>query len=122
MKLIVAGTRHFVLDPNFIELCLRFHMIKDNVIEVVSGGGGGVDWAGEEFSIDYLDKEAKSFPADWTMGVGAGPTRNKKMADYGDALLLIWDGKSSGSADMKSHMLRLKKPIYEVVLKDPKVD
>ena len=49
-------------------------------------------------------------------GKAAGHVRNKKMAEYGDALLLIWDGKSKGSANMKKEMQKLNKPIYEVTL------
>ena len=62
----------------------------------------------------------KIFEADWEMyGNRAGPIRNNKMTVYSDALLLIWDGESRGSAHMKSAMLKLKKPIYEVVFKKP---
>jgi hypothetical protein len=39
------------------------------------------------------------------------------MAEYADALLLIWDGESKGSLNMKQRMIGLKKPVYEVVLK-----
>lgn len=38
------------------------------------------------------------------------------MAEYGDALLLIWDGKSRGNASMKKEMQKQNKPIFEVVL------
>jgi len=58
------------------------------------------------------------FPADWdTHGRAAGPIRNKQMAEYGDALLLIWDGESRGSANMKSNMKKLGKPVYEIIIK-----
>jgi hypothetical protein len=119
MKLIVAGSRHFILGPDYIDLMLKFHALSDKVTEIVSGNAEGTDWAGEQYSIEYMDKDAKTFPADWTAGHIAGPMRNKKMAEYADALLLIWDGKSPGSMDMKTQMLRLKKPIYEVIIKDP---
>ncbi len=38
------------------------------------------------------------------------------MALYGDALLLIWDGKSRGSTSMRNEMKKLDKPVYEVIL------
>jgi hypothetical protein len=119
MKLLIAGSRHIILEPDYIELTLSTFGIIHDVEEIVSGGNGGVDWAGEEFCLEYLNDEATVFPADWTQGHLAGPARNKKMAEYADAMLIIWDGKSPGSANMKSQMLAAKKPIYEVVLKGP---
>ena len=117
MKLITAGSRHLRLEPEFIEIALNSFGIRDQIEEIISGGAEGVDWAGEEFAIDFLDKEAKVFQAEWLNGVQAGHVRNKKMAEVGDALLIIWDGRSSGSADMKTEMLKLRKPIYEIILK-----
>ena len=119
MKLIIAGSRHIKLEAAYIDLTLNSLGIRDEVKEIISGGAEGVDWAGEEFSIDYLDQEAKVFQADWLQGHSAGPARNKVMAAYGDAVLLIWDGRSPGSANMKLEMLKLKKPIYEVLIKAP---
>ncbi len=35
------------------------------------------------------------FAADWNKyGKKAGPVRNRKMADYAEALIAVWDGKS----------------------------
>lgn len=91
------------------------------VKEIVSGGARGVDLAGESLALE-THVPVKRFPAEWDKhGKGAGPIRNKQMAEYADALLLIWDGKSRGSANMKSEMQRLKKPIYEVVFNAPSV-
>lgn len=87
------------------------------VTEIVSGGAKGIDSVGEEFANDSHIL-VNRFDADWEKhGKAAGPIRNKKMAEYADALLLIWDGKSKGSANMKKEMLLLNKPIYEVILK-----
>jgi hypothetical protein len=45
----------------------------------------------------------KSFPADWRLyGRSAGMIRNRQMANYADALLAIWDGRSPGTANMIS--------------------
>jgi hypothetical protein len=47
------------------------------------------------------DIPVKYFPANWeAYGPKAGPLRNQEMANYADALILIWDGQSPGSRDM----------------------
>ena len=85
--------------------------------EVVSGGAKGVDSV-VPLLRKYVGVHYKEFLADWdTHGKPAGHIRNKQMADYGDALLLIWDGESKGSKNMKENMQRLGKPVYEVIMK-----
>lgn len=91
------------------------------ISQVVCGKAKGIDSSGEEFANVYLSDKPdylKEFPAEWEKYQGrAGPIRNSKMAVYADALLLIWDGKSTGSAHMKSAMIALKKPIYEIIIR-----
>lgn len=123
MKLIIAGSRHLELNYDFLEGLKDFVGESGNPIyEVISGGcPTGID----KLAKDYFDCETfegvvnyKEFPADWNKyGKSAGPIRNKQMAEYGDALLLIWDGESNGSKNMKKEMLKFNKPIYEVILK-----
>lgn len=129
MKLIIAGSRTITLSPEAIIDFLRIYKIKP--LEIVSGEAKGIDESGKNFY--YSEKKAsfgcnglnhervsflKGFPADWnTHGKAAGPIRNRQMAEYADALLLIWDGKSRGSANMKKEMEKLGKPIYEVIIK-----
>ena len=132
MKLIIAGSRNLEVTTGFIyEIIDKFQI---NPSEIVSGGARGIDRCGENFlhfwnqnfkdpsamvsSYKSQQKSLKVFEADWeTHGKAAGPIRNKEMAEYGDALLLIWDGESRGSANMKEQMQKLNKPIYEVVVK-----
>ncbi len=95
--------------------------------EIVSGGASGIDASAKALTLDYCatDYMAKKllgkyreFTANWIEhGKAAGPIRNRQMAEYADVLLLIWDGKSKGSANMKKEMQKLKKPIYEVILR-----
>lgn len=121
MRLIIAGSRHIEVSSIYIEETLETFGIKaKDIEEVVSGNAPGIDYSGEEFSIDCLNKEAKGFPADWSRGSIAGNDRNIQMAEYADALLLIWDGKSDGSADIKTEMMKRRKPIYELILRAPK--
>lgn len=118
MKIIIAGSRTLQIFEEGIYSLLCAHKIHRNqYTEVVSGGAGGIDKCGEFFAT-YYNVDLKRFPADWdTHGKAAGVIRNKQMAEYADALLLIWDGKSRGSANMKKEMEKLGKPIYEVIIK-----
>jgi hypothetical protein len=118
MRLVIAGSRELLVDSDFVDQCVKHFRLK--VKEVVSGSGGFVDEAGEEWSSLFLEKEPKVFQANWKNdGNAAGPIRNKRMAEYGDALLLIWSGTSKGSLSMKKEMMKLGKPVYEIILKSP---
>lgn len=125
MRLIIAGSRNIRPSVSFLDGVIYDLLSKETVTEVVSGGCKGVDEMGEYWAKNlnhdmYLQLEipVKKFLPNWDLhGKAAGPLRNKEMADYGDALLLIWDGESRGSLSMKKEMLKLEKPIYEVILK-----
>jgi len=117
LRLIIAGSRTISEGQAYTE-CVAFYLEQESYpTEVISGGARGVDTGGELFA--QVNKiPVKLFPADWDIhGRAAGPIRNKQMAEYGDALLLIWDGKSKGSASMKREMEKLNKPVYEVIVK-----
>lgn len=118
MKLIIAGSRTLNFGCDEIIKALSFYRIyAPHLTEIISGGAKGIDRAGEYYA-KRITLPLKMFPADWDKhGKAAGHIRNKEMADYADALLLIWDGTSSGSKNMKEQMLKLNKPIYEIVLK-----
>lgn len=128
MKLIIAGSRTINPSVIFVDSIICNNDLK--VTEIISGTAGGVDRAGERYAIQYNEMGIRyhnptvnnlkltKFPADWEkFGKAAGHIRNKQMADYADALLLIWDGTSSGSKNMKETMLKLGKPVYEVILR-----
>lgn len=118
MKLIIAGTRSFDLRADFIRELVDIFNLKPTLI--FSGGASGVDRSGEWYAENIANRPFKIIMADWkNHGKAAGPIRNKRMAEYADALLLIWDGESRGSKNMKEEMMKLKKPIYEVILREP---
>ena len=65
-----------------------------------SNGWRGVDSMGEEWAKSK-SIPVRRFPADWDgLGKAAGFIRNAEMADYADALIAVWDGKSRGTANM----------------------
>lgn len=114
MKLIIAGSRTVQASQlEIFELITHYGL---HPTEIVSGTANGIDKCGENFALKaYLP--IKRFPADWDQyGKSAGHKRNAQMAEYADALLLIWDGSSRGSADMKSIMQKMGKPVYEAVV------
>lgn len=56
-------------------------------------------------------------PADWDrLGKKAGMVRNAQMADYADAAIVFWDGKSNGTANMISNMKMRDKPCHVIRL------
>lgn len=114
MKLIIAGSRTISLSEDQITGLLNNTDVPE-VLEVVCGMANGMDLSGKAWAENY-NLIVTKFPADWDKhGRAAGHIRNKQMAEYADALLLVWDGKSRGSKNMKENMQKLNKPIYEVI-------
>jgi predicted Rossmann fold nucleotide-binding protein DprA/Smf involved in DNA uptake len=112
MKVIVAGSRDIT---DYSILRLTFSVIESgfNITEVVSGTARGIDTLGEEWANQGNIPVAR-FPADWKKhGKAAGPIRNKQMAEYADAAIVIHNG-SRGSLNMIETMKKLNKPVYEV--------
>ena len=117
MKLVIAGSRTLHPPINYLKSVLVKLGLIEKVAEIVSGGASGVDHQAELFATN-INLPIRVFEADWDRnGKAAGPIRNRKMAEYGDALLLIWDGESRGSRSMKTEMQRLNKPVFEIVVK-----
>ena len=99
MKVIIAGSRG-ITSIYHLRRALQESGFFWSITEVVSGTARGVDKLGEEWAIEK-GIPIKRFPADWdTHGKRAGYLRNAEMADYADALLALWDGKSRGTKHM----------------------
>lgn len=109
MKVIIAGTRD-VKDYKLVVDTIQ--KSGYNITEVVSGCATGVDWLGEQWARTN-NIPIKEMPAEWSRyGNSAGPHRNRAMAEYADAAIIIWDGKSRGTRNMIENMIRRKKPYY----------
>jgi len=106
MRTIIAGSRNVTCYQTVLKAirkAVEFSQIRPTCI--ISGGANGVDKLGEKFSKEF------GFPleihkAEWDKyGKRAGYIRNEEMAKVSDALIAIWDGKSSGT----QHMINLAK-------------
>jgi hypothetical protein len=116
MKIIIAGSRDLTVTVDVIRAELE--RAGWAVSEVVSGGAKGMDLCGEDFAR-YYQHAMRRFPADWTSySKAAGSIRNKEMADYADAaLVLCREQPAPGSANMAAWMLALEKPVRVVLVK-----
>lgn len=111
MRVIIAGCRHIEAS------CSRIQEIVDasgfKVTELVCGMANGVDNSGLIWARHYADIPVIEFPADWhKYGKAAGPIRNTHMAEYADALIVVWDGKSRGTLNMIECVRKLSKPYF----------
>ncbi len=109
MKVIIAGTRN-VKDYTLVYKTIEESGWKDRITEVVSGCATGVDSLGEQWAR-LNNVPVKEMPANWNAhGSSAGPQRNRAMAEYADAAIIVWDGQSRGTRNMIENMIRRKKP------------
>lgn len=100
MKVIIAGSRTITKYKYVVD---AINKAKNNdiiVSEVVSGEARGVDTLGEQYAKEN-NLPISKHPALWDLhGKSAGYIRNVQMAEYADALICVWDGKSKGSKHM----------------------
>lgn len=108
MRTIIAGSRS-ITDFGIVSRAVVASGFEISC--VICGCARGVDSLGERWALEN-NIPVERFPADWRrFGRSAGIIRNRQMAQRADALVLIWDGYSSGSADMlrtaQAHGLRV---------------
>ena len=117
MKLIVAGSRT-ITDYEWV--CEAIMLSRFSPInEIVSGGAAGVDLLGEKFARLH-GIPVRQFKPDWEgLGKKAGMVRNTEMAKYADALVAIWDGQSTGTANMIIQAVTRRLKVHVVTLHEP---
>lgn len=116
LKLIVAGGREFKDYQRLsAEIFAYAEGVGDNVgVSLVSGMARGADALGYRFAKEHNVK-VYEFPADWNKyGKRAGYLRNAEMAQFADALMAFWDGKSRGTKHMIDYMTQMGKPVVVV--------
>ena len=118
-KIVIAGCRdynNYEEAKLYIDFCLS-DILKENNIVIVSGCASGADAIGEQYAKENGFKVEK-YPVDWERyGRGAGPRRNKQMAEVCDCVICFWDGKSKGTKSMISYAKEYGKPIRIKMIK-----
>jgi hypothetical protein len=136
---IIAGSRSFT-DIALVRAAVRASGWQSGIMLIISGGAAGIDRLAER----YADEQAiakKIMPADWSnisvpgaivrrnsrglYNAAAGMQRNELMATTAivearhqgceGGLILVWDGKSSGSANMQQVALRHHLRLFEYI-------
>ncbi len=110
MKVIIAGSRE--IEAINVDEAMSASGFKGSIDEVVSGGSGFVNIAGEAWaSLSRIP--VKVFHANRDrFGKGADLNRNEQMVEYADALVLIWNGRSTGIRSMRDAALRHGLKVY----------
>lgn len=121
----------------YIDKKRKVFKINTYSLEIISGTANGADSLGARFAQEFK-LPLKEFPADWKnlnakpckimenshgkYNALAGHNRNKDMAIYASSkdtfgvLVLFWDGKSSGSKNMKNQAIAFGLEIYEYII------
>lgn len=101
MKIIIAGSRS-IKNKNPVHFAIENSQF--NIDDVITGGANGVDTAAEDWAnsngIQTETYEPKYEKFDEGNKKFAPLERNERMAREGDALIAVWDGKSTGTINM----------------------
>jgi hypothetical protein len=124
MKVIIAGGRNI---SNIGFLIEAIDQSGFEITEVICGLAAGADILGKEWA-ENNGIPVKEFPAEWdridvpgaivkyrsgkSYNARAGHDRNAKMAEYADALIALWDGRSPGTKGMIKEADKRKLSIF----------
>lgn len=120
-SVIIAGSRSIVptvheIDSALVDLpAYGLLWVPAEWEEIVCGMAAGVDMSGKawaEAKGKAVHREPIT-PVDWDRyGKYLAPKmRNRRMAERADGAIILWDGRSGGSADMCCRMVARDKPV-----------
>lgn len=135
MKIAIVGSRT-ITDIKKVEMALaecpwyRPSAFAGDTYTFVSGGADGVDTLAEEVADKHTDglgpltvetDVVKPDWDDWSEGHPA-KVRNTEIIERADAVVAVWDGKSTGTRDSIDKALDRGKPLYVRVVNDGEDD
>ncbi len=103
MRTIIAGSRDNVTQQD-VDRAIELSGWSDLISVVVSGRARGADKMGEDWAKRHgikIDPFVPNWRPNGVFDKSAGYKRNEEMAASADALIAVWDGKSSGTGHMR---------------------
>jgi len=117
LKIVIAGSRAITDYDELLKALTG--AINNNVItradsfEIISGGARGVDTLARRYAQEVGYKLVEMKPQyQHNRDLSAPLRRNIDMANYGDILVAVWDGKSTGTKHMIAQMQKRGKPVF----------
>ena len=107
MRIVVCGSR-IISNRILILDAIRSYRFYENISEIVTGGAIGVDEIADKIAGELKFDRTIMYPNWEKYGKKAGFLRNKKMIEYANGLIAIWDGKSKGT----KHSINLAEKRY----------
>ena len=102
MKVAVVGSRSILKTD--------IGMYISDGDEIVSGGAVGIDSCAAEYAKRNGLKLTVFLPQYERYGRAAPIVRNKKIVDYADKVIALWDGKSKGTLSVIKYAEKVGKP------------
>ena len=90
MKVAVIGSRGITLDD-------ITPYLPEGTTEIVTGGARGVDACAEKYAREHGLALTVFRPRYDRFGRGAPMERNRRIVEYADCVVAIWDGDSRGT-------------------------
>jgi len=112
MRVLIAGSRSIGSAAAVDRALAHAEGLGLDITEVVSGGARGVDRLGEDWAR-RRGLPVRVYEPDWArLGKRAGYVRNAEMVRVSEAVVILYDGVSKGTA----HTLRIARaaglPVY----------
>lgn len=85
--------------------------LPEDVTEIVSGGANGIDTCAKKYAQKHNIPLTEFFPEYERYGKAAPLKRNKKIIDYADMVIALWDGCSKGTESVIRNCRKIGKPI-----------
>ncbi len=101
MRIAIVGSRSITVDNigDYIA----------NVDEIVSGGAAGIDKCAAKYAKEHGIKLTEFLPEYELYGRAAPIIRNKKIVDYAEKVIVIWDGRSNGALSVIKYARKIGK-------------
>ena len=109
MKLLIAGSRS-ITDIDISPY------IPQGTDLIISGGANGVDSLAEKYADKHRISKLILRPRYDLYRRAAPLKRNERMVDICDSVLVLWDGKSSGTKYTIDYANRVGKPVKVIIL------